>query len=345
MSLASAIRTGDLAELPSRRDEDWRWTDIRGLVRALPPASRSAPPPATKGPFHGLADRAIALVNGHGEDRLTASAGSTQTIALRFIAADGAGAHAGRLSVKVEAGARLTLLESYEGQATDYISEIDIDFDLAADAQLDRVVLAADGAEAVSVSLARMNLGPRSQVRQIVLTGGARRQRIETRVLHPGAAARVQLDGVYVLAGKRHADLTTVVEHRGAGGATDQLTKGVVADQSRGVFQGRILVGRGADQTNARMGHHALVLSDRAEVDAKPELEIFADDVLCAHGNTVGSLDENALFYAAQRGIPQAAARRLLTEAFLGEVIDRIAAEGPRGVARAWLSERLEAGP
>jgi Fe-S cluster assembly protein SufD len=125
-------------------------------------------------------------------------------------------------------------------------------------------------------------------------------------------------------------------------GVTDQLTKGVVRDQGRGVFQGRIVVEPGADRTDARMGHHALVLSDRAEVDAKPELEIFADDVACAHGNTVGALDEEALFYAEQRGIPEADARAMLTEAFVGEVIDRIEHEGARDVARAWVAERLE---
>jgi Fe-S cluster assembly protein SufD len=79
----------------------------------------------------------------------------------------------------------------------------------------------------------------------------------------------------------------------------------VVNDQARGVFQGRIVVAEGADQTDARMGHHALILSDKAEVDAKPELLIFADDVSCAHGNTIGALDEDAIFYARQRGIPE----------------------------------------
>ena len=115
----------------------------------------------------------------------------------------------------------------------------------------------------------------------------------------------------------------------------------MVTDQARGVFQGRIVVQPGADRTDARMGHHALILSDRAEVDAKPELEIFADDVACAHGNTVGALDEEALFYAEQRGIPEADARAMLTEAFVGEVVDRIAHEGAREVVRAWVANRL----
>jgi len=103
------------------------------------------------------------------------------------------------------------------------------------------------------------------------------------------------------------------------------------------------VVEEGADRTDARMGHHALILSDRAEVDAKPELEIYADDVACAHGNTVGALDEDALFYARQRGMPEDEARALLTEAFIGEVVDRIGHEGAREAVRAWVAARLRA--
>ena len=202
-------------------------------------------------------------------------------------------------------------------------------------------MLAQDDAEAVSVSQAEVTLAPTAVFNQTVVASGARRQRIETRVLHPGGHAKLRLDGVYLLANKAHADQTTVVTHAGTDGVTAQLTKGVVRDQARGVFQGRIVVEEGADRTDARMGHHALILSDRAEVDAKPELEIYADDVACAHGNTVGALDEDALFYARQRGMPQAEAYALLTEAFIGEVVDRIGHEGAREVVRAWAAERL----
>jgi len=205
------------------------------------------------------------------------------------------------------------------------------------------VIRAAVSGAAVSVSQAEIVLGAAARLGQTVLAAGARRQRIETRVSHPGAGAAVRLDGVYLLADKRHADITTVVTHAGVDGVTDQLVKGVVADQSRGVFQGRIVVAQGADKTDARMGHHALILSDRAEVDAKPELEIYADDVVCAHGNTVGALDEEALFYARQRGIPEAQARAMLTLAFLNEVVDRIEHAGAREAARAWVVRHLEA--
>jgi Fe-S cluster assembly protein SufD len=193
----------------------------------------------------------------------------------------------------------------------------------------------------VEVSCASVDLHARAKLSQTVLAEGAKRRRLETHVAHLGEGAAARIDGVYLLSGASHADITTLVAHRVPGGATDQLVKGVVRDQSRAVFQGRIVVAHGADRTEARMGHHALILSDRAEVDAKPELEIYADDVACGHGNTVGSLDEDALFYARQRGMPEPVARAMLTEAFVGEVLDRIEDPAAREVARTWAAGRL----
>jgi Fe-S cluster assembly protein SufD len=324
LSLATALRTGDVAELPGKRDEDWRWTDLRGLLRVLPPPSPEMDVSPPTGPWEDLACEEIVFVNGrpHGDlSQLDVPAGATRTVRLRFVSASAETSHRAEASVRVGQGASLTLLESYEG--------------------LERLVIAADDEEAVSVSTAQVDLAPTARFRQTSLTAGAKRQRLETRVVHPGGGADVRLDGGYLLAGKRHADLTTSVTHDGVDGATSQLTKGVVRDQARGIFQGRILVAEGADRTDARMGHHALILSDRAEIDAKPELLIFADDVQCAHGNTVGALDEDALFYMQQRGLPEDLARTLLIEAFVGEVIERIEHEEAREVARIWLAEGM----
>ena len=345
MSLARAITTGDLTVLPSRRDEDWRWSDLRGLIRVLPEPSPAHIGAVTSGPFSGLAQREVLIVNGRGPAAITVAAGETQTVALRFVAAADAGAHAAKITVEAGAGATLTLLESYEGEGADYVVQASLSIIMADRARLERVVLVADAADAVSVSVATVDLAAEVRFAQTVLTTGAKRQRLETRVAHPGAGATVRLDGVYVLNDKRHADITTIVTHCGPHGETDQLIKGVAADQARGVFQGRIVVSPGADQTDAKMGHHALLLSDRAEIDAKPELEIYADDVSCAHGNTVGALDDEALFYAQARGIPEADARAMLTGAFVGEVVDRIAHDGAREVARAWVARRLGVEP
>jgi Fe-S cluster assembly protein SufD len=338
MSLARAIATGDLAELPSRRDEDWRWSDIRGLLRALPePSAAERAAVIPPGPFASIRSEVIEIVNGDGPTVIELSAGEGRVVALRYFAA-GAGAHASALAVTLARGAELVLLESHEGQGS-YVTEADLAIAIGPDARLERLVLADEPEEAVSVTNAQVDLAPGARFTQTVITTGARRQRLETRVRHAGGGAEAKLDGVYRLGGRRHADITTVVDHMGPDGSTDQLTKGVAAGQARGVFQGRILVAAGSDRTEARMGHHALVLSDRAEVDAKPELEIYADEVVCSHGNSIGALDEEALFYAQQRGLPEGAARALLTEAFLGAVVDRIEHEAAREVVQAFVAE------
>ncbi|MGR4865029.1 Fe-S cluster assembly protein SufD [Caulobacter sp. LARHSG274] len=339
MTLATALKTGDLTQLPSRRDEDWRWTDLRGLVRQLPPASPAFDGEVGPGPFDGLAAAAILFVNGR--QRHAAASGAGDVVALRFVSATEATGHAAAYAIVVEPDTTLVLLESHEGRAPGYLSDVTLDIAVGEGARVERIVLVDDHAEAIDIVTAEIDLAPGATFNQTVLTSGARRQRIETRVNHPGAHARVRLDGAYVLDHQRHADQTTVVTHGGVDGVTEQLTKGVVDDQARGVFQGRIVVQPGADQTDARMGHHALILSDRAEVDAKPELLIFADDVACAHGNTIGALDEEAIFYARQRGIPEAEVRAMLTEAFVGEVVERIEHDGARAVAAAWVAQRL----
>jgi Fe-S cluster assembly protein SufD len=228
-------------------------------------------------------------------------------------------------------------LESHEGFGQAYVSDLAISLKIGSGATVERVAILNDSAEAISVVTATVDLGANATLNQTVLTTGAKRQRFETHVSHPGQGASVRLDGVYQLGDARHSDQTTVVTHKGEGGTTNQLTKGAVRDNARAVFQGKITVERGADQTDARMGHHALILSERAEIDAKPELEIYADDVSCAHGNTVGALDEEALFYIRSRGVPLEEARALLISAFVGEVTDRISHEGARQVAQDWL--------
>jgi Fe-S cluster assembly protein SufD len=336
MSLARAIATGDVTELPSRRQEDWRWTDLRGLIRALPAPSAEFAGALGPGPFDGVADLTVEIRNGRILSR--GPFGADDQVLLVRLAGQGEGAHAASPEINVDG--RTVLIELYEGEGG-YLSEIDWSLRIGKNGRLERIVLCDEPAGAVSVSRAEVSLAPGGRFSQTVITSGARRQRIETRVAHGGGGATARLDGIYLLGGQRHADITTVVTHEAVDGATDQLTKGVVSGQARGVFQGRITVVPGADQTDARMGHHALILSERAEVDAKPELEIFADDVACAHGNTVGALDEDALFYAEQRGVPKPEAKAMLTEAFVGEVVDRISHEGAREAVRAWVAGRL----
>jgi Fe-S cluster assembly protein SufD len=345
MTLSAALKTGDVSRLPGRRDEAWRWSDLRGALRAIPPVS----PPGdaaevVAGPFSGLTADETVILNGRlvrGSDAVTVEPGREAPLALRFVSTASNTAHRAAVTITVAADAHLVLLESQEGFGAGYVTDIALDLILGEGARLERIVLIDEAADAISVSTTTLTLAPKAQYAQTVLTRGAKRQRHETRVVHPGGEANLRLDGVYLLDDARHADLTTSVTHAGLDGATRQLTKGAVRGQARAVFQGQIIVAQGADRTDARMGHHALILSERAEVDAKPELEIYADDVSCAHGNTVGALDEEALFYAMQRGIPLDEARAMLTEAFVAEVTDRIEHAPARAVAEAWVAARL----
>ena len=335
--LGQAIRGRDATLLPGRRDEAWRWTDLRGVVRALPAASDEASAPA-EGPLTTVAaGRELRVLNGRA-DATALRLGDGETAALRFVSA-GAGAHSCELQVLVAPGASAVLLESYEGRGA-YVAAADLDIRLGEGASLERVVVQADSAEGVSVSTADVHMAAGARFAQTVATDGARLQRHETRLVHPGEGAAVRMDAVYVLR-DRHADLTSVVEHRGENGATSQMAKGVAAGRARAVFQGRIVVAAGADGTDARLRHDALLLDEGAEVNSKPELEIYADDVQCAHGNTVGALDDEQLFYIRSRGIGEAEAKALLMRAFLGEAVERVEHVGAREALSAWLDARL----
>lgn len=272
---------------------------------------------------------------------ITFRAGASRALCLRWLSDAVGTGHHGRVGVVVESGADATLLESFEGRGEGYLSNTLLEIYLQPGARLERVTLGEEPADALSVASAEVHVAPGAVYRQTVLATGARLQRVETHIQHAGQGADVRADGLYLLDGSRHADLTSVVTHAGADGRTSQLVKGVARDAARGVFQGKIVVERGADGTDARMGHHALIAGQKAEIDAKPELIIYADDVQCAHGNTVGTLDESALFYMQQRGMPADEARALLTQAFLIEVVDRIEHEGAREVVREWLEKRL----
>jgi Fe-S cluster assembly protein SufD len=250
LTLSTALKTGDLTALPSRRDEDWRWTDLRGLLRTLPPAAPAHDGEVPAGPFAGLANAETVFLNGR---RITGVDTASGVMALRFVVLADKTSQAAHHALVVKPGESLVLLESHEGRAAGYVSDVALDIAVGEGASVERIILVEDDAEAINVVTAEVALAPGATYAQTVLTSGARRQRIETRVSHPGAHAQVRLDGVYLLDGQRHADQTTVVTHAGVDGTTSQLTKGMVNDQARGVFQGRIVVAKGADQTDARL--------------------------------------------------------------------------------------------
>ncbi|QLQ14102.1 MAG: Fe-S cluster assembly protein SufD [Brevundimonas sp.] len=340
------IDLADAATFPSRRVEAWKYTDLHRHLREAPSPSPSATIPlAGGGPFERLGGEPMVFVNGRTVTTAALVASGTQTVRLRWISkatqsGDVTG-HTATARISARAGAKLLILETHEGQGSGYVAHNRLDLDIAHDAEVTRIVLTDDPEDAMAITDAVIKLAAGARYSQTIIASGAKLQRLTTQVAHAGKGAEARLNGLYALGGSRHADLTIVVDHLGPDGQTSQLTKGVVRDTARGVFQGKIVVERGADGTDARMQHQALILSERGEVDAKPELIIYADDVQCAHGNTVGALDEQALFYMQQRGISEAEARALLTQAFLFEVVDRIEDEAVREVVSQWLTARL----
>jgi Fe-S cluster assembly protein SufD len=351
MNAPVRIDLNDVSSFPSRRIEAWKYTDVRRLLRSVPSRASRLQLPREGGPFwplvqneyqtfaNGLTYQGDNSLTAYGRKGLGSRPDEPRVDAIRFVGNDGGWQSS--LGYTVGPNDHVVLLESYEGADGVYVGNVAINFAVLEGGRLDRVILADQSADAISFSRADVVLSEGSEFNQTIVTAGAKLQRFETHVEHPGEGVSVRMDGLYTLSTDRHADLTSVVRHTGRDGQTSQLVKGVVRDTARGVFQGKIVVERGADGTDARMGHHALIASDRGEVDAKPELIIYADDVQCAHGNTVGALDEAALFYMQQRGLPADDARALLTQAFLVEVVDRIEHEGAREVVRDWLAARL----
>jgi Fe-S cluster assembly protein SufD len=145
-----------------------------------------------------------------------------------------------------------------------------------------------------------------------------------------------------MLRGQSHGDFTLVVDHAAPACESRELVKAVLDGRSRGVFQGKVIVQRGAQQTDGKQMANALLLSDEAEFDSKPELEIYADDVACGHGATAGQLDDELMFYLRARGIPEPQAKALLISAFIGEALSKIENEALREALQekvdAWLS-------
>ena len=337
MSHLPRFDLNDVSTYPSRRVEAWKYSDLARILREVPEVSVAAAA-SEAGPFAALGGEVVAVVNGQGA--VDFSPADQAVLQLRLISDANATGHTATVSIKAEAGAKLLVLESHEGRGA-YVAHNLIKLDVAADAEVTRVIIVDEPADAISVTQAQVNLATGGRYRQTVITTGAKLQRFETVLNHGANGADARMDGLYVLNGSRHTDLTTVVDHISADGTTSQLTKGIARDASRGVFQGKIVVERGADGTDARMAHNALIDGDRAEINAKPELIIYADDVQCAHGNTVGTLDETALFYMQSRGITAEEARALLTKAYLNEVVDRIEQEDVRELVGQWLTARL----
>ena len=245
----------------------------------------------------------------------------------------------------VEAGARVMLIESHEGtQARDYQVNTALELTVGDKAHVDHVKITTEGAHALHLSSLLASIGAQARFNSFAFTTGGAVVRNQLFLRFAGEGTVANIRGATMLRGREHADLTLVADHAAVGCQSREVFKSVLDDESRSVFQGKIIVRQKAQKTDAKMASHALLLSDGAEADNKPELEIFADDVQCGHGATAGALDDDLLFYLRARGIPKKEAEALMIQAFVGEAIEGIEHAGLREAliesAGRWLAAR-----
>jgi Fe-S cluster assembly protein SufD len=245
----------------------------------------------------------------------------------------------------IERGACATLIETHEGpKSPDYQVNGAIELVVEEDAELDHFMIMDERTAAIHIATLLANIGARARFNDFSFMAGGAVVRNQLFIRFSGERATAGIRGASLLAGRQHADITLKVDHMARDCESRQVFKSVLDGESRSVFQGKITVRPNAQKTDARMMTRALLLSDGAEADSKPELEIFADDVQCGHGSTAGALDEELKFYLMARGIPAKEAEALLIEAFVGEAVEGISHEGVRhalmSATKSWLRER-----
>jgi Fe-S cluster assembly protein SufD len=396
------------AGLPNRRIEDWKYTDLRALMREVLPLAPAPDAAALKRAGAALKVHAIAgarqlvLVDGVFAPELSDLANLDDGLSIRTLRdaleTDGAQLQPEDLSsetssammalntammtdglvimvakgvalqrplhivhvasvaqpasmftrslVMLGKGASATLVESYiaVSGAKAYQVHDALSLAIGDDARLDHVRLVEDSHDAFNISSAVVTLGTRAHFNTFGMTRGAAVSRYQANIVVAGEHSRVETNGVNLLNGRQHADTTLLLDHAVPNCASREIFRAVVDDRAHSVFQGRIIVRPKAQKTDAKMMTRALLLSDHAEADNKPELEIFADDVTCGHGATTGALDESLLFYLRARGLSEKEAQALLIQAFVGEAIESIANDDLRelaiSAAQRWLEAR-----
>ncbi len=401
-----AFRRFESDGLPHRRVEEWKYTDLRALMRDAQPLA-GVPDAAAKarakdagaalasiegrrivfvdGAFvpelsdladleAGLSIRSMAQALATGDPQLMAHLGKvvpTNDVAVALNTAfmgDGAVIHVApgvalarpihlvfvnvgtepaavflRSLVVVGKGARAMLVESHEG-AGEYQVNAALELQVGDEAHVDHIKITGTGAGALHVSTLMAAIGAHARFNEFLFTAGAAIVRNQLFVRFAGEGTIAHIRGANLLRGRQHADTTVVADHAVADCTSREVFKSVLDGESRGVFQGKIIVRPHAQKTDAKMATHALLLSDTAEADNKPELEIFADDVQCGHGATSGDLDEDLLFYLKARGIPSKEAEALLIQAFVGEAVEEgIEHAGLRDALMDYVAAWLEA--
>ncbi|MDO1583784.1 Fe-S cluster assembly protein SufD [Rhizobium oryzicola] len=271
-------------------------------------------------------------------------AGVTVEQPIEIQALHGAGQAHTRFPVSFGAGSKAVVIERHAqtGEGSAFVSSVS-DISLEDGADVTWIVLQQQGADDTHLGQVRIRVGENAKLKLFVVNAGGKLVRQELRVDVAGEGAELSLRGVNLLGGDTHTDVTLVLGHNVPNTNSTEIFRNVVFDRARGVFQGMIKVALDAQKTDARMACNTLLMSDDAEFAAKPELEIFADDVQCGHGATVADIDDNHLYYLMARGIPRNHARAMLVNAFVAEIVeeleDEALVEALEGVISTWLAK------
>jgi Fe-S cluster assembly protein SufD len=265
---------------------------------------------------------------------------------LVFLASEDGAAHV-RLLVRLEEGAEATIFETHvDAGATSYFLDLVTDVSLAEGASLTHVKVQDEGADAVHLASLMAEIGAGARLSSFSLTLGAKLSRSQSFITFKGEGGEAHVNGATALAGSQHGDHFCMMDHAVPGCASSTLFKTVLDGASTGVFQGNVIVRPDAQKTDGRQMSNALLLSRDASMNAKPELEIYADDVQCAHGSTIGELNRDAIFFLRARGIDEQTARQLLVSAFLDEAFATVpheaAREDLRELAAIWFERDQE---
>jgi len=326
--LPEGVAAGGLADA-IRREPDAVMTHLGALVGAS---------------GHAFAARNTALFADGAYVRVARGATVERPLQVVHVGTAEGGATAARPRVLLvaEEAAEATVIESYASLGGGaHLCEAVTEVWLAPAARIDHYKVQVQGERSYHVAVQRAALARDASLVSHAFTFGAALARNDVDARLAGEGGSLVLNGLYVVAGDQHADTHMVVEHAAPRCESHELYKGVLDGRASAVFDGLIHVREGAQKTNAKQANRNLLLSREAVANSNPQLRIFADDVKCTHGSTVGELDADALFYLRSRGIGADAARAILTRAFAGEVVARVRPEGLRRQIEGWLAARL----
>ena len=317
----SALAALQPQNLPTPVQEEWKYTNLPKSI----PGGLSALQPEP-----------------HSIHRNRGQVGG-QAVELLWTGRDGT-LQAPVLKVVLEEGADLTLIERHNGTGA-YWKNMTTEIIVGPNAKFNHIRIQNDALEAVHTNMVRVTLDRDGTYNGFALNLGGKMMRHEIHAILNGANTECSFNGLNLANGQQHTDTTILMEHKAPHCRSNQFYRSVLDDSARGVFQGKVHVHKPAQKTDGYQLSNAILLSEKAEMDTKPELEIYADDVKCSHGATTGQLDEEPLFYLRSRGLTDAQARLLLMDAFVDEVVDKIEDEKFKTIiqqqAQEWLHKAL----